>query len=54
LSVLYVFDDEVKDDSYGVFTTEMLKLPQSTWITTFLEGINDKSTGLPLTSEEFR
>jgi hypothetical protein len=29
----------------------MLKLPQATWISTFLEGVTDKSTGLPLFSE---
>ena len=28
-----------------------LNLPQSTWIETFLEGVTDKSTGLPLFSE---
>ncbi len=26
----------------------MLKLPQATWIATFVEGVTDKSTGLPL------
>jgi hypothetical protein len=51
LSVLYLFDDEVKDDAHGAFTTEMLKLPQSTWIATFLKGFTNKSTGLPLFSE---
>jgi hypothetical protein len=29
----------------------MLKLPQATWIELFLEGVTDKSTGLPLFSE---
>jgi hypothetical protein len=29
----------------------MLKLPQATWIPTFLEGVTGKSTGLPLFSE---
>ena len=29
----------------------MLKLPQATWIATFVEGVTDKSTGLPLFSE---
>ncbi len=28
-----------------------LNLPQATWIKTFLEGVTDKSTGLPLFSE---
>ena len=28
-----------------------LNLPQATWIETFLEGVTDKSTGLPLFSE---
>jgi len=28
-----------------------LNLPQTTWIKTFLEGVTDKSTGLPLFSE---
>ncbi len=41
----------VKDDTHGAFTTEMLKLPQATWIATFFEGVTDKSTGLPLFSE---
>jgi hypothetical protein len=48
---MYRFDDEVKDDTHGVFTPEMVKLPQVTWISTFLEGVTDKSTGLPLFSE---
>jgi hypothetical protein len=51
LDVQYRFDDEVKDDAHGSFTPEMLKLPQATWITTFVEGVTDKSTGLPLFSE---
>jgi hypothetical protein len=51
LGVSYRFDDEVKDDAHGSFTPEMLKLPQATWITTFLEGVTDNSTGLPLFSE---
>ncbi len=45
LGVQYRFDDEVKDDTHGVFTPEMLNLPQATWITTFVEGVTDKSTG---------
>jgi hypothetical protein len=32
LDVQYRFDDEVKDDSHGTFTPEMLKIPQATWI----------------------
>jgi hypothetical protein len=51
LGVQYRFDDEVKDDAHGAFTPEMLKLPQATWIELFLEGVTDKSTGLPLFSE---
>ena len=51
MHVQYRFDDEVKDDAHGAFTPEMLKLPQATWIATFLEGVTDKTTGLPLYSE---
>jgi hypothetical protein len=51
LDVQYRFDDEVKDDAHGAFTPEMLKLPQATWIETFVEGVTDKSTGLPLFSD---
>jgi hypothetical protein len=51
LDVQYRFDDEVKDDDHGVFTPEILKLPQATRIATFVEGVTDKSTGLPLFSE---
>ena len=51
MSVQYRFDDEVKDDAHSAFTPEMLKLPQETWISTFLEGVTDKNTGLPLFSE---
>ena len=51
LGVQYPFDDEVKNDVHGVFTPEMINLPQATWITTFVEGVTDKSTGLPLFSE---
>jgi hypothetical protein len=51
LDVRYRFDDEVKDDTHGAFTPEMLKIPQTTWIATFVEGVTDKSTGLPLFSE---
>ena len=42
---------KVKDDVHGAFTPEMLKPPQATWIATFVEGVTDKSTGLPLFSE---
>jgi hypothetical protein len=41
----------VKDDTHGVFTPEMMKLPQATWIETHLEGVTDKSTGLPIFKE---
>jgi hypothetical protein len=41
----------VKEDVYGVFTPEMLKLPQATWIETFLEGVPDKI--IELLPEEF-
>jgi hypothetical protein len=51
LDVQYRFDDEVKDDTHGPFTPEMLKLPQATWIATFVEGVTDKITGLPPFSE---
>jgi hypothetical protein len=51
LDVQYRFDDEVKDDYHGAFTPEMIKLVQGTWIGTFVEGVTDKSTGLPLFSE---
>jgi hypothetical protein len=42
---------EVKDDVHGVFTPEMMKLPQVTWIETFVEGVTDKSTGLSIFKE---
>ncbi len=51
MSVQYSFDDDVKDDAHGVFTPEMLKLLQATWIATFLDGVTDKCTGLPLFSD---
>ncbi len=51
MGVQYRFDDEVKDDTHGAFTPEMLNLPQATWIATFVESVIDKSTGLPLFSE---
>ena len=37
----------MKDDDLGDFIPEMMKFPQATWIETFLEGVTDKSTGLP-------
>jgi hypothetical protein len=52
LCVQYRFsDDEVKDDAHGTFTPEIMKLPQATWIETFVEGVTDKSTGLPILKE---
>ena len=51
LGVEYRFDDEVKEDTHGPFTPEMINLPQTTWIATFVEGVTDKSTGLPLFSD---
>ena len=41
----------MKDNAHGAFTPEMMKLPQATWIETFLEGVTDKSTGLPIFKE---
>jgi hypothetical protein len=41
MDVQYRFDDEVKDDTHGGFTPEILKLPQATWIATFVEGVTD-------------
>jgi hypothetical protein len=41
----------VKDDAHGSFTPEMMKLPPSTWIETFVEGVTDKSTGLSIFKE---
>jgi hypothetical protein len=41
----------VKDDSHGAFTPEMMKLPQATWIETFVEGVTDKYTGLSIFKE---
>ena len=51
MDVQYRFHDEVKDDTHGAFTPEMLNLPQATWIATFVAGVTDKNTGLPLFSE---
>ena len=41
----------MKDDAHGAFTPEMMKLPQATWIETFVEGVTDKSTGLTIFKE---
>ena len=41
----------VKDNAHGAFTPEMMKLPQVTWIETFLEGVTDKSTVLSIFKE---
>jgi hypothetical protein len=41
----------VKDDVHGAFTPEMTKIPQSTWIETFLEGVTDKNTRLSILKE---
>lgn len=38
------FDDEVKDRAQDAFTPEMMKLPQATWIETFLEDVIDLNT----------
>ena len=51
LCVQYRFDDTVKDDDHGAFDPEMIKLPQETWIETFVEGVTDKSTGLNIFKE---
>jgi hypothetical protein len=32
----------VKDDAHGAFTPEMMKLPQTTWIETVVEGVTDE------------
>jgi hypothetical protein len=47
LCVQYRFDDEVKEDAHGAFTPEMMKLPQETWIETFVEGVTDKAPDCP-------
>jgi hypothetical protein len=45
-------DDVVsKDDVHGAFTPEIVNLSQETWIETFVEGVTDKSTGLPIFKE---
>ena len=41
----------MKDDGHGTFTPEMMKIPQATWIETFVEGVTDKSTGLSIFKE---
>jgi hypothetical protein len=41
----------VKGNAHGAFTPEMMKIPQETWIETFLEGVADKSTGLSIFKE---
>jgi len=41
----------VKDNVHGDFTPEMMNLAQATWIETFVEGVTDKSTGLPIFKE---
>jgi hypothetical protein len=33
------------------FTPEMMKIPQTTWIETFVEGVTDKNTGLSIFKE---
>ena len=38
----------MKDNAHGAFAPEMMTLPQSSWVETFLEGVTDKSTGLPI------
>jgi hypothetical protein len=38
----------VNENSHDFFTPEMMKLPQSTWIETFVEGVTDKNTGLSI------
>jgi hypothetical protein len=48
LCVHHRFDGEVKEGAHGAFTTqETMKLPQTTWIETFLEGITDKAPDCP-------
>jgi hypothetical protein len=41
----------VKDDARGVFTPEMMNLPQETWIETFVDDVTDKRTGLTIFKE---
>jgi hypothetical protein len=48
LCVHHRFDGEVKEGAHGAFPTqETMKLPQTTWIETFLEGITDKVPDCP-------
>jgi hypothetical protein len=46
-----VFWYAVKDNAHCAFTPEMMKLPQKTWIETFVEGVTDKRTGLTIFKE---
>ncbi len=41
----------MKDDVHGAFTPEMMKIPQTIWIETFVDGVIDKSTGLSIFKE---
>ena len=49
--VQYRFDHEMKEVVHGDLTLEMMKVPQGTWIETFLGGVTDKLTGLPIFKE---
>jgi hypothetical protein len=51
LCVQHRFDDQEKDDTHGDFTPEMMKISQATWIETFVEGVTDKNSGLPIFKE---
>ncbi len=46
-----MFMDAVGSKKHGDFTPAILKLPQATWIGTFVEDVTDKSTGQPLFPE---
>jgi hypothetical protein len=48
-----IYQEKFSDDRQEPDQENMarLNLPQATWIETFLEGVTDKSTGLPLFSE---
>ncbi len=46
-SIVLMTRSRPSSDAHGPFTPEILKLPQATWIATFLEGVTDKNTGLP-------
>jgi hypothetical protein len=39
------------ETTHGAFIPGMMKLPQATWIETFVEGVTDKSIGLPICKE---